>query len=292
MKTIGVIGLGIMGHGMASNILAAGYPLIVWNRTKSKSHDLVERGAKLAGDVSELTREADVVISMLSADQQVLELLLGDGGVVHSARPGQIVIDSSTVSPQTSRRLSEAFAAKGVEVLDAPVTGSAPHAKEGSLGFMVGGKIEVFEQCVELFQVMGKNWVYLGPNGSGSTAKLASNSMVAISLLALAEGLTIVENAGIQVEDFLRVISKGGANSRVVETKAPKIVNNDMTMEFSANLMNKDLGLALEMSQNLGISTPALGLAKQLMQMTVGRGYGGQDVAAVFTLYREWAGKS
>ncbi len=291
MKTIGVIGLGIMGHGMASNILAAGHPLIVWNRTKSKADDLVKRGAKLAGDISELTREADVVITMLSADQQVLELLLGDGGAIHSARPGQIIIDSSTVSPQTSLKLSEAFAAKGVEVLDAPVTGSAPHAKEGSLGFMVGGNREVFEQCVKLFQAMGKNWVYMGTGGSGSTAKLASNSMVAISLLALAEGLTIVENAGIQVEDFLSVISKGGANSRVVETKAPKIINDDMSNEFSAALMNKDLGLALQMSQGLGIATPALGLAKQIMQMTVGRGYGDLDVAAVFSLYKEWAGK-
>jgi 3-hydroxyisobutyrate dehydrogenase-like beta-hydroxyacid dehydrogenase len=290
MNKIGFIGLGIMGSGMAANLRKAGYELLAWNRTKAKADNLIAQGAVFARNFAEMAREADVIFTMLAADAQVLEVLLGDQGIIQAAKPGQIVIDSSTVSPDTSRLLYAKFAEKGVSFLDAPVTGSAPHAKEGTLGFMVGGDRETFDRCTELFRTMGKNWVYLGPAGSGSTAKLASNTMVAISLLALAEGLAIVEKGGVNPEDFIKVISNGGANSRVAETKAPKILNRDMSAEFSAALMNKDLGLAVELAGRLGVATPALGLAKQVLQMTVGRGFGGADVSAVYEMYREWAG--
>jgi 3-hydroxyisobutyrate dehydrogenase-like beta-hydroxyacid dehydrogenase len=289
MKTIGVIGLGIMGQGMAGRLLTAGYSVVVWNRSEDKARGLIGRGAKWGGSPADVARETDVIFTMLSADRAVLDVLLGEEGVIAGARPGQIVVDSSTVSPDTSRKLHEAFAARGVEFLDAPVTGSAPHAQNGELGFMVGGKKEVFEACVEYFQVMGKNWVHLGPGGMGSTAKLASNTMVAIALLALAEGLTIVEASGLDAGDFLRVIAKGGANSRVVETKSPKILSGDWSTEFSVRLMNKDLKLALELAQGLGTATPALALARQVLQMAEGSGFGELDVASVYRLYRQWA---
>lgn len=140
---------------MAKNVLPAGYPVVVWNRMKEKALELVAKGAKLVAGPSEVAAEADIILTMLSADQQVKEVLLGRGGVIENVTEGKIVIDSSTVSPQTCRELFKAFAEKGVDFLDAPVTGSAPQAKAAKLGFMIGGKKEIFEHCEELFLTMG-----------------------------------------------------------------------------------------------------------------------------------------
>jgi 3-hydroxyisobutyrate dehydrogenase-like beta-hydroxyacid dehydrogenase len=289
MKKIGFIGLGIMGSGMAGVLLKAGYEVMVWNRTESKADELIRQGAKWAGDRADMAVESDVIFTMLSADSQVLDVLIGDEGIIHRVKPGQIIIDSSTVSPDTSRLLYRRFAEEGVSFLEAPVTGSAPHAQEGTLGFMVGGDREIFEQCEELFRTLGKTCVYMGSSGNATTAKLASNTMVAIHLVALSEALAIVEKAGIHPEDFIRVISAGGAYSRVVDAKAPKIMSRNYSTDFAASLMNKDLGLASALAGRLGVAAPALGLAKQLLQMTAGKGLGDQDVSALYELYREWS---
>ncbi|WCK53235.1 NAD(P)-dependent oxidoreductase [Aneurinibacillus sp. Ricciae_BoGa-3] len=289
MKRIGFIGIGLMGSGMAKNLLSAGYPLVVWNRTKSKAEELLTRGALWAGSPSDVARQADVVFTMLSADQQVKEVLLGAGGVCEAVHQGHIIIDSSTVSPKTSRELYEAFAAKGADFLDAPVTGSAPQAEAGNLGFMVGGKKEVFEACVPMFQAMGHSWTYMGETGAGTTTKLANNTMSAINLLSFIEGLTIARQGGINPEDFVKVVSSGGAHSKMVENKADLILSGNTAAQFASVLMNKDLGLALQMAEELGVAAPVLGIAKQILRMAVGKGFGEEDIAAIYKLYQDWA---
>lgn len=290
MKKVAFLGLGRMGKRMAKNMLKAGYPLIVWNRSIDKSLELAEMGAKVAGTPAEAAVEADVVITMLSQDQAVKEVLLGANGVMERITGGKVVIDCSTVSPQTSRELFQLFAQKGSEFLDAPVTGSVSQAEEGNLVFIVGGSREGFEECEVLFQAMGKSWVYMGESGAGSTAKLANNTIAAINLVAVAEGIAIAQNGGINLEDFIKVVSGGAAHSRMVDRKAGKIIAGDYTPQFAAALMDKDLGLSMRMCEELKIATPMLGLAKQILRMTVNKGHGEEDISAVYELYKEWSG--
>jgi 3-hydroxyisobutyrate dehydrogenase-like beta-hydroxyacid dehydrogenase len=289
VKNIGFIGLGLMGSGMAKNLLAAGYPLVVWNRTKQKAEELLSRGAIWANSPAEVAQQTDVVFTMLSADQQVKDILLGTGGVYETVRKGQIIVDSSTVSPKTSRELYEAFYGKEADFLDAPVTGSAPQAEAGKLGFMVGGKKEVFEKSIELFQSMGHSWTYMGESGAGTTTKLANNTMSAINLLSFIEGLTIARQGGINPEDFVKVVSSGGAHSKMVENKAALVLSGNTAPQFANVLMNKDLGLALQMAEELKVAAPVLGIAKQILRMAVNKGLGEEDISAISKLYQEWA---
>ena len=183
---IGFIGLGTMGLPMAKNLLKNGYELTIYNRTKAKMKELEEKGAKAAHSPKEVAEKSDVVFTILTADAAVEEVILGKEGIIEGAHPGLIVVDSSTISPATSKKVAEALSHKEVEMLDAPVAGSEPHAIEGNLTFMVGGKNETFEKCNDLFLTMGKNAYYMGENGKGSYMKLANNMMSAINLLSFA----------------------------------------------------------------------------------------------------------
>ncbi|MBP1932653.1 3-hydroxyisobutyrate dehydrogenase [Ammoniphilus resinae] len=288
MKTIGMIGLGTMGAGMADNLLKDGFSLVVWNRTAEKALPFKEKGAKVVSSPFEVAQHSDAIITMLSADQQLKEVLLGENGVIEGVKPGQIIIDSSTVSPLTSRELHQIFAERDVQFLDAPVTGSAPQAKDGILGFMVGGSKDAYEKSEVLFKSMGKSWVYMGESGAGATTKLISNTMVGISLLALSEGMTMAQKSNLDLEKFLSVVAAGGANSRMVEMKSGKLIEEDYSVQFAVALMNKDLGLAYNLAESLKVVTPALGLAKQMFTTSTNKGLGDEDVASVFKLYQEW----
>lgn len=287
MNKVAFLGLGHMGKRMVKNLLKAGYSTTVWNRSQEKALELAEMGAEVAESPAEAAAQADVIITMLSKDQAVKEVLLGVNGVMEKITEGKTVIDCSTVSSLTSRELFRLFAQKGVEFLDAPVTGSVSQAEEGNLVFIVGGEKEGFEKCEAIFRAMGKSWVYMGESGAGSTAKLANNTIAAINLLALVEGLSIAQKGGINLEDFIKVVLGGAAQSRMVERKAGKIISGDYTPQFSAALMDKDLGLALEMCKELKIVTPMLELTKQLLHMTVDKGHGDKDFSAVYEIYKE-----
>lgn len=291
MKKVAFLGLGNMGTRMVKNLIRAGYSPLIWNRSKEKTLELTEMGAIVFSTPAEAAAEADVVITMLSQDQAVKEVLLGVNGVMEKITEGKTVIDCSTVSPITSRELFRLFAQKGVEFLDAPVTGSISQAEEGNLVFIVGGRREGFEKCEALFQAMGKSWVYMGESGAGSTAKLANNTIASINLIALMEGVSIAREGGINLEDFIKVISGGAAQSRMIDRKAGKILSGDYTPQFAAALMDKDLGLAMRMCEELRIVTPLLGLSKQLFRMTVNKGHGSKDISAVYELYKEWSGE-
>ena len=204
--------------------------------------------------------------------------------------PGLIVIDSSTISPSTSKKVAEELARLNVEMLDAPVTGSEPQAIEGILTFMVGGKKEMYEKCMDLFLAMGKNVYYMGENGKGSYTKLANNTMAAINLLAFSEAITMATKAGIDPELFVQVASSGAASSRMADNKAIKVLSRDFKPHFMTQLLHKDLGLASDVAKELDISTPVLALVKEIFQIAKAKGYGAEDMSAVIKCYEEWAG--
>ncbi len=287
---IGFVGLGTMGLPMAHNLLRNGYELIIYNRTKEKMSLLEEEGALIAGSPKEVASRCEIVFTMLTADAAVEEVILGEEGIIYGADPGLIVVDSSTISPSTSKKVAEVLARHHIEMLDAPVTGSEPQAIEGVLTFMVGGKKEIYEKCMDLFLVMGKDVNYMGENGKGSYTKLANNTMAAINLLAFSEAITMATKAGIDPELFVKVVSGGGARSGMADNKASKVLSRDFKPQFMTQLLHKDLGLASDVAKELEISTPVLALVKEILQISKAKGYGAEDMSAVIKIYEEWAG--
>ncbi len=289
MKKIGFIGLGTMGLPMAQNLLNAGFELVVYNRTKEKAAPLLAQGAVFANSPSEVARNVEAVFTMVTADAALEEVIEGKNGIAVGAPKGLIVIDSSTVSPLTSTRLAKVLEKQGIDILDAPVSGSEPHAKQGSLAFMVGGKKNVFDQCEKLFAATGKQAFYMGDHGAGSQTKLAINTIVAINITALSEGTVLAQKAGIDPSLFLQVVQSGGAKSGVGEFKGPKIVAHDFQPQFAISLMLKDLRLAGAMASDLQMPTPLLGIVRELMQTAVAKGFGQEDMMSIVKCYEEWA---
>ncbi len=290
MKTVGFIGLGIMGLPMAGNLIKKGFPLIVYNRTPGKADELLNLGADLAATPAEAARACDVLITMLSDDMALQEVFYGQDGVMEGIRLGLTVIDCSTVSPETSRKLNKELAGHYADFLDAPVTGSKPGAVDGTLTFMVGGSREAFVENLPLFQAMGEKIVYMGPSGAGSQTKLAHNTISAINMSALAEGLAIASKSGIDPERFMEVLLNGGASSKIAASKGPRILERNFTPQFPLQLMLKDIRLASSLSSSLQLPVPMLEAAKSIFQIADSKGLGASDMAAVVQCYEEWSG--
>jgi 3-hydroxyisobutyrate dehydrogenase-like beta-hydroxyacid dehydrogenase len=255
--TVGFIGLGLMGKPMAANLLKAGFPLVVWNRTKSRADEPEREGAKLGASPRDTAAQAEVLITIVSDPPAVEEILWGAEGALAGLRRGSTVIDSSTVSPDLARRAAQACAEKGVDYLDAPVTGGDWGAKKGELVFMIGGKPEVFERVKPVFEAMGKRFFLLGPNGAGQTVKLAMNLILALEVEALAEALALVTKAGIQGEKLVEVMQSSMARAGVFDVKAPSMLKGEFPASFPLRLMHKDIRLALELAKKEGITLPA-----------------------------------
>ncbi len=289
MRKIGFVGVGTMGTPMASNLIKAGYELVVCDRIAEKLEPLTALGARIASSPADVARQCEVVMTMLPADAAVKEVVLGAGGIAEGASAGLIVIDSSTVMPATSKQMAAELAKINVAMLDAPVTGSEPQAIEGKLTFIVGGDKEIYDKCVPLFEAMGKTTFHMGPNGAGSYTKLANNTISAITLVAFSEGVVLATKAGIDPKLFVEVISIGGARSGQIANKAPKVLNRDFHPNFATVLMYKDLGLAGEVAKELNVPTPALAIAREMLNMAIAKGYGMEDVCSVIKCYEEWA---
>jgi 3-hydroxyisobutyrate dehydrogenase-like beta-hydroxyacid dehydrogenase len=290
LQTIGFIGLGTMGKPMAENLIKKGYPVTVYNRTAEKAEELVASGANAAATPADAARAANVLITMLSNDSALEEVIFGVGGVMKGVHPGLTVIDCSTVAPKTSQKLYAELAQHGVDFLDAPVTGSKPAAVSGTLVFMVGGNKEVMERHEPVFAAMGSKLQHMGPSGSGSYTKLAHNTMVGIHALALCEGLSIAAKAGLDPEQFLQIVLAGAASSRQAELKGPKIVARDFSNQFSMRLMHKDLRLASQLTNELELTAPLLQLTKNIFEMGLSKQLGDHDLCAVAECYEEWMG--
>ncbi len=259
--TVGLIGLGLMGKPMGRNLLKAGFPLVVWNRTPEKAEELVRQGAKLAATPRDAAAEADVLITIVS-DPPALERVLWGGkdslpGALAGLRPGSVLIDSSTVSPTLARRVAAACAERGAEFLDAPVTGGTWGAEKGELVFMVGGKKEVLERVEPVLNAVGKRFILLGSHGAGQTVKLATNAILALEVQALAEAIALVTSTGVPAERLMEVMQSSMARAPVFDVKAPAILAGNFAPSFPLRLMLKDLGLALELAEEKGVSLPA-----------------------------------
>ena len=254
---VGLIGLGLMGLPMGHNVLRAGFPLVVWNRTRAKAEPLVRAGAKLAPNPREVASQADVLITIASDPAAVESVLWGDVGALDGLRPGSTLVDSSTGSPDLARRIASACAERGVGFLDAPVTGGTWGAEKGELVFMVGGKAEVLQRVKPVLEAMGKRFFLLGPNGAGQTVKLGMNLLLALQVDALAEALALVTAAGVPAERLIEVMQSSMARSGVLDVKAPLILKSEFPASFPLRLMHKDVRLALELAREHGVALPA-----------------------------------
>jgi 3-hydroxyisobutyrate dehydrogenase-like beta-hydroxyacid dehydrogenase len=241
---------------MAQNLLKAGFPLTVWNRTKEKADDLVRAGAKLANSPREAAENAEVLITIVS-DPPALEEVLYKQGALAALRKGGALIDSSTVSPDLARKVAEDCSARGVEFLDAPVTGGTWGAEKGELVYMIGGPQETYDRVKPLLDVMGKRFFLVGPNGAGQTVKLAMNLLLALEVNALAESLALVRAAGIQGEKLVEVMQSSMGRAPLLDVKAPLFLKNEFPASFPLRLMHKDVRLALELAKEHGVKLPA-----------------------------------
>jgi 3-hydroxyisobutyrate dehydrogenase-like beta-hydroxyacid dehydrogenase len=259
--TVGFIGLGLMGKPMAGNLLRAGFPVVVWNRTKSRADELLSEGAEWGASPRETATQADVLITIVSDPPAIEQVLWGADGALAGLRRGSTVIDSSTVSPDLARRAAAACNEKGADYLDAPVTGGDWGAKKGELVFMIGGKPEVFERVKAVFEAMGKKFFLLGPNGAGQTVKLAMNLILALEVQALAEALALVAKARVPGEKLVEVMQSSMARAGVLDVKAPSMLKNEFPASFPLRLMHKDIRLAIELAKKEGITLPAAAAA-------------------------------
>ncbi len=277
---IGFIGLGLMGRPMAANLLKAGFPVVLWNRTLGKSDELAAAGAKVASSAREAAAAADVLITIVS-DPPALESVLWGEGVLEAMRRGTVLMDSSTVSPALERRVAAACAERGVESLDAPVTGGTWGAEKGELVFMVGGEAATLSRVEPVLAAMGKKWFHLGPHGAGQIIKLAMNLLLALEVQALAEALALVAGAGIPAENLIGVMQASMARAPVLDIKAPMILKHDYTPSFPLRLMHKDLGLAMDLANQIGVPLPACAAAREVYSAVKGAAKEDLDYAAV-----------
>ncbi len=259
--TVGCIGLGLMGKPMARNLLRAGFPLVVWNRTPGKDEELVHDSARRGASPRDVGSKVDVLLTIVSDPPALEEVLWGPQGALDGLRAGSVLIDSSTVSPALARRVAAACAGRGVEFLDAPVTGGTWGAEKGELIFMVGGKREVLDRVEPVLAAMGKKFFHLGPHGAGQTVKLAMNLILAVEVDALAEALALVTAAGLPGERLIEVLQASMARAPVLDVKAPMILAGSFPPSFPLRLMHKDMGLALELAKQEGVQLPATAAA-------------------------------
>jgi 3-hydroxyisobutyrate dehydrogenase-like beta-hydroxyacid dehydrogenase len=255
--TVGLIGLGLMGKPMGRNLLKAGFPLVVWNRTRSKADDLIREGAKFAANPRELAAEVEVLLTIVSDPAAIEEVVFGPNGSLKGLARGTVFVDSSTISPELARREAAACAERGVDFLDAPVTGGTWGAEKGELVFMIGGSAKVLDRVKPVLEALGKRLFLLGPNGAGQTVKLAMNLILALEVQALAEATALVIAAGLPGERLIEVLQSSMGRSALLDVKAPLILKGEFPPSFPLRLMHKDLRLALDLARQEGIQLPA-----------------------------------
>lgn len=280
-KKVGFIGLGMMGNPMSKNLLKAGFELTVWNRTASKMKEIVVSGAKPANSAKEVAEKSEVTITMLTGSLDSEEVILGEKGVLEGMKPGAVVIDMSTISPGTSKRIASEVARKGCKMLDAPVGGTVGVAANAALTVQVGGDREVFEKHRDILAAMGKNIFYIGGNGMGCTIKLVANAIMGTNMAVLAEAMCLGAKAGISTDLMLEVLKNSAASSRMLEIRGPNIVKGEYTAQFMLKLLFKDLGLALDTAGVDSVPLPIVGLARQIYAQALVDGKGDQDFSAI-----------
>jgi 3-hydroxyisobutyrate dehydrogenase-like beta-hydroxyacid dehydrogenase len=294
-KRVGFVGLGRMGQPMAENLLRAGFPLTVWNRTARNLSPLLERDAAKGEGPAALAASCEVIVTMISDTADVRQVVLEPGGILDGAkragRSGFTVIDMSTILPTASEEIAAALAAEGIDFLDAPVSGGPVGAEAGTLAIMVGGRREVFDRHLDVLSALGKKIVRMGPVGSGERTKLINNIVCAVTMQAICEGLVMGRRAGLDPAGVLEVLSAGAAACRGIELYGPMLViDGHRDARFSLKLMRKDLGLALETARALGAPLPATVTTLEVFDAARGLGLEEQNFSAIVKVLEEQAG--
>ena len=281
MERVGFVGLGTMGVAMAANLARAGFPLEVWNRSAGRAADLVALGATEAKTPAALAANADVIVTCVSDTPDVERVLFGPDGIADGAPKGTLVIDCSTISPSATRRFGERLAEHGIHLIDAPVSGGSEGAQKGTLSIFVGGEPADVERGRPVLAGMGKTITHLGPLGSGQAAKAVNQVILAGAYLGLAEGLVLAIKAGLDPEQLVGALSGGAARSWVLENRSARMIANEYPLGFKVALHRKDLGIALQLAQEIGAALPVSALCAQLETGLMAQGHADEDMSAV-----------
>ncbi|HAP55658.1 MAG: NAD(P)-dependent oxidoreductase [Spirochaetia bacterium] len=285
-KTIGFIGLGVMGKSMAGHLLSAGHRLIVYTRSPDKAKPLLDRGAEWAESPAILAPRCDVIITMVGLPSDVEEVYLGDRGLLAHSRAGTLLVDMTTSSPDLAVRIHAAASAKGLKALDAPVSGGDTGARNASLTIMVGGDEDAYAEAEALFAIMGKTIVRQGGAGAGQHTKAANQICVAANLIGVVEALDYASASGLDPKQVLLSIGGGSAASWQLSSNAPRMLDGDFNPGFYAKHFLKDLRIALDSSKTLGLSLPLVVLAENLFAKVLAQGWGERGTQVLYELYR------
>lgn len=287
---IAYLGLGIMGRGMSANLLKAGFPVTVWNRTPERCETLVEQGAVQAKTIAEAVGSADVIIYCLSDDGAVDDLVFGSGDLISRVKEGQIVLDMTTIHPNTTRKEAAAYAEKGVRFLDAPVFGSKNEAAQGGLWIPVGGDKDLYEEVKPILEVLSETTHYMGGTAKGTSMKLVGNLLVASQLEALGEAMTLATKAGLDPEDVLGVIHVTDFKSPIFDGVGAALIERDFSTHFALKLMLKDANLIAQFAQDLNVPIPACAATREVIKAAVNKGWGEENASAFIKQLEDQAG--
>mgnify|MGYP001153066073 CR=1 FL=1 len=289
-ERVGFIGLGIMGRGMSHNLLKAGFELRVWNRSAARMDEFVAAGATATTSPSDLAAQSDIIITCVSDTPDVEQVILGENGVIHGAKPGALVIDMSTISPQATKEIAAKLAEKGIRMLDAPVSGGSEGAARGTLSIMVGGDAADVERAMPVFQAMGKTITHVGELGAGQTVKLVNQILVVGNMLAAAEALLFAQAGGVDLEKALAAVVGGAAGSWMLANRGPQVLKRDWRPGFTIDLQQKDLRLVLSAADQLGVPLPGTSLIFQLYRTLQSQGLGSEGNHALIKALEHLAG--
>lgn len=287
---IGFIGLGIMGRPMALNLIKAAYPLSVYARRPDMMDALAHEGATACESPQEVASQSDVIITMVSDTPDVEHVILGERGIIHGAQPDSVVIDMSTISPSATRRMAETLSKQGIQMLDAPVSGGEQGAIDGTLSIMVGGKEEIFQRVLPIFEVLGKNIVHTGEHGAGQVTKACNQIVIAQTLVAISEAFILAKVSGVDPAKVRAALLGGFAGSRVLETHGQRILDHNFEPGFKARLHQKDMRISMEAAHEMGIALPGAALAAQQLNALIGEGLGEEDSSALATILERVSG--
>jgi 2-hydroxy-3-oxopropionate reductase len=287
---IGFVGLGIMGKPMAKNLLKAGHELVVFDVVKANVDNVVEAGARAVTSSKAVAEECSLIITMLPNSPHVKTVVCGESGILEGAKEGTILVDMSSIAPLASQEIEKACAAKGVKMIDAPVSGGEPKAIDGTLSIMVGGDKEVFEQVYDVLKVMGASAVYCGTIGAGNTTKLANQVVVALNIAAVSEAFMLATKAGVDPKLVFDAIKGGLAGSTVMNAKAPMIMEGNFKPGFRIDLHIKDLNNALDTGHGVGAPLPLTAVVMEMLQTLRADGCGQDDHSAIAKYYEKLAG--
>jgi len=287
---VGFIGLGIMGQPMAGHILDGGHPLTVHNRTRAKTAALAARGAKVADSPAEVAARSEIVVTMVTDTPDVEAVVAGPGGILEGIRPGTVVVDMSTISPETERALDARLRARGAALVDAPVSGGDVGARNATLAIMAGGESGAFERALPVLRLLGKTITHCGPVGSGQIAKLANQILVSVTLLAVSEALVFARKNGLDPTTLIEAVSGGAAQSWQLTNLGPRIIKRDFDPGFMIDLVQKDLRLIEEACASAGAALPATALVHQLFGSAQAHGSGREGTQALAKVLERLSG--